>query len=354
MKKRVLIFLPIVIVLLFVVGILIGKQYMGTRIRHYKQYMFPCQGQVPVWGKGHEDLTSRIRFYLLDEEEFSEMAELSNIRRIYITTETGEELETKDWTLTRLNSGSELYIKRCLEVSLPFVTGEYVIRELTIVYPDTEETFEVGDLKIIPLEDTLYYLGMGDIVMENTCTDLTSTIPQETPSLLLLNEAEKHLYPMDSTMLRVEGCMYGDLKSMTIQKIDFGIPGFGIDPESIRLEQNAEQNYYFGHFDEYAFAEDPENALYMGKERVREIPEQLLDITVTEQSFQIIASTVKTEAYDSYMKNLYLNPVFYCRDNTRETDFIYGDCSSSQLVYTPYLSYLEADSVLSLIREKGK
>lgn len=145
-------------VLLCAAGVIMGKQLLSPRIHHDKQYIFPCQGQITVWGGENEQYPNEIHFYILDEKKDSEMSDVSNIKGIWMTTETGERKEAESWTLMETGAHGNSYLERELRAVMPFTEETYTIKELTIVYPDTKETFEIGNLTVGIF--TLYY-GMG-------------------------------------------------------------------------------------------------------------------------------------------------------------------------------------------------
>ncbi|MGN0299090.1 MAG: hypothetical protein ACI4C1_07935 [Lachnospiraceae bacterium] len=97
----------------------------GIKLEHYKQHMYPVQGQVVG--------TSGIEYIFLDESKTSEMSNIENIKKIYITTETGEKKTIEDWTLEEVEWDiSERYTKRVLTLDIPKETEEFVIIILVI------------------------------------------------------------------------------------------------------------------------------------------------------------------------------------------------------------------------------
>lgn len=335
-KKGRVILIPVCIIILFAAGILIGKQYMGMRIRHYKQYIFPCQGQI-VTPKGG---AATIRFEVMDEEEHSELAEKSNIKKILLTTETGEQIEAEDWEIGEGVTTAHKYVARILYLSVS-TEQEFTIRELTIVYPDTKETFDIGNLKVCPIDQPYWIQMWGE------CFDYTpdSDNPYD-------RDEESGRHSLDATAVSVFGRLGSDRESVTIRRIDFGIPGLGMDPDSVRLEQG--EDLEMG-MELMSFMSQPENEIYTRGVTVETLSDQDINLEITEPTFRIWAAAQKSGEYNDRMVSLYIAPVYYCIDPVTQEEVVYGDWESYYIA-SPKMSFLsgQEDEMLTMIQEQGK
>ena len=339
MKKLKAILLPIGIIVIFAICILIGKMFIGTEIAHYKQYLYPCQGQIIG--------TTNIQFYFLDEEKLSELADINNIKDIFILTDSGEEKKAEKWSVSeKLLYYSEKYVHRVLSISVPS-EEEFVIKELTIVYPDTKETFVAGSLKVIPWN----IITADNMEIESSCKFLELPVDWTDPDFKPQGAAEpfsqETLEPHRSNFIHMDGKFYSVPDSVTITEVDFGITGMGIDPNTIRIIQGDTVEPFGDH---YAFAVKPENEIYLQNDLLEKLPEQTFSVTVDKQEFSIYASIRLTEAYKTELNCLYISPIYYCIDNITEEEIVYGNTMNYD-VLLPMLQYEE--EVQKIVEENG-
>lgn len=329
--------------MLILVGIiLIIKVIKGNSIIHYRQYMFQCQGQVAQPMNG-------IAFIFIDEEELSEMADVNNLKNVYITTDEGEKIEATKWDLEEraLFTAPDEYRGRKLNLYLPYDRA-YTITQLTIVYPDKEETFEVGNLKVIPIEtDSWMRAGISCyainlVELKSFLTD-PDYVQEPDPEPFSTENLEAGRF----NFFQAVGRVYSSEGSFTITKIDFGIEGMGIDPSTIRFLQGEECNFIG---DTATFIEKEENKIYLERDILKSLPSQDISLSVTESKFSIYASIRKTESYHTELTCLYISPVYYCVDDATGKMFVYGN-ELNYWIKEPIFRYEE--EYVYVIEEKG-
>ncbi len=346
-RKKKLFLLPIGVMVLFVLGLLCVKILLGTSIVHYRQYLFPNLGQIT----GFKGNTGKIYFYLLDEEELSEMAEMENIKEIYMETDSGEKIEVEGWTITTqpYHLGLSEFFERTIEVPIVF-DKEKVITKLSIVYPDTTETFPAGILKIIPVsfsgklcEDNVY----GSVFNLQEKVDWTD------PDYVY-KEVDPYSKEVIEAFNRNFLCLYGSIRNnIKIDHIDFGIKGLGVDVSTVRLLQGEECiQGIIG--DTYIFGEQEENKQYVRESiLVDTLSNQTMNLSVEKGTFDIFVSLEKSAEFNAEYSCLYVWPVIYATNTDTNEELIIGSELGHINVATFKPNQLIDETVRMLLDERG-
>ena len=320
----------IVAILIAIVCITVAYKYFyGTRIQHFAQYIYPCEGQIVTV----PDNQTVVSFYVLDEKDISELSEKSNINSVALIDQNGDEWVADDWDVVEAGfyQGNEFSAKE-LDITLSF-TQEITIELLRIKYPDKTETFNIGSLKIYPLTmdnlaaNTQIYSLPDSMNLKNMMIDEDSVYYQVLPSLL--NITANSL-----------------LESYSIINIDFGIQGLGVDPST---EKFVTADTDFG----TSFTNDPDNETYLVSDAVDELPNQNIDIDIesigSDFSYVIIALRHDIN-YDMEPASKYISPIYTCVDNVTNQQYIYGDFN--YYIITPQV--VSDGYAASLLKEFGQ
>lgn len=333
MKKAVISkLLPIIILIISVVIISVTYRYIfGLHIRHYNQYIIPCQGQRIAYTNYSIPLT----FFVLDEVDLSELASNDNIMMINLKSDDGLTVQASNWEIkdgAGFYSGTEFFAKR-LKVFATF-TMSMNINVLEIVYVDKTELFDIGDLyiKLIitnnNIADTQIFSSFLDLSTQNSSMDQNSDFFSSTMTL----------FSMQANSFSEMG--------YRVQNIDLGINGLYINPSSLRMV-GPSMNY--GN----AFTQDSENAEYLTVMNVDVIPNIQVDINVagTEVGYiYTIFGLLKTENYNMQPIATYYCPVFICLDIESNETYEYGD-PNNVFIDTPY--FINDNYVRDLIEDYG-
>lgn len=306
MKKRILLRVGVFLLsLLVVVSIVtIYKKLNGTSIEHYAQYMFPCKGQI-ITMKG---VKASIEFRILDEKEISELSDKNNIKGITFVNSAEKEIKAADWEV--YDEGglyqSDKYSSKTLVVRADF-EEETTIKKLNITYPDKEESFEVGSLKILPLEGS----------NQSASTQIYSTPWKQGGEDFFIND-DSPILSSPANVLQLSSLPFIDI---TINKIDLGIEGLGIDPSTIR---EVPENMDFGE----PFEKDPSNQTYLSQEVFDELPDPNMELSIeagTDEYVSHIVAIRKSKDYDDSPATIYYSPLYTCTENSSGVEYLYGD-----------------------------
>lgn len=306
MKKRILFRLSIFILLLLIVVSItwIYKIVNGTNIEHYAQYIFPCQGQI-ITMKNEE---TSIDFIILDEKEISELSDKKNINAIYFETTDGKEIKVSDWEIYG-DAGSyqsDKFSMKQLKVCTT-LEKEVVIKNLKIVYPDKEEMFDIGMLKIVPL----------DVSNQTASTHIISTLIGDGTDNVFINE-DTELLPYTSDFMHFTAYAFEDI---TVNNIDFGIDGLGIEPSTL---QEVPKNMDFGQ----SFMNDPDNSVYLSQNPLDKLPKQDLELHIDggkEEYTNYIIAIRESKEYKNVPISTYFAPLYTCTENSTNVKYTYGD-----------------------------
>lgn len=300
-----------------------------VKLEHYKQHMYPVQGQFVG--------TSGIQYIFLDESKTSEMSNVANIKKIYITTETGDKKKVEDWTIEEVEWDiSEVYTKRVLTLNIPKERDEFVISKVTIVYVDKTEEFEAGSLKVIPEEK------MKQGVMSCDYVDVSH--------LYSTGEYVNDLLKGDSgNLLMLSGLSLVNLESaIKITQIDLGVSGIGIEPSTICLLEGDDAYKILGMSKrEFALAE--ENAMYVQSSLVEELPEQTFELDITNNLYSMYMLVKVTDEYQADNSCVYITPVFSFKTSNSHS-YIYGS-SKWKEICEPVLQ--AEDEVKKILENNG-
>lgn len=332
--SKVLIFLCIVIV----VGIsaTIYKKMVGTDIRHYAQYIFPCKGQISTL----KNESTFINFYVLDEKKISELSNKENIKKIYLTTKDNENIEVQDWKIEEafeFSQADKFYSKK-LSLNIT-VNKEEIIQKLNIQYADETETFEIGNLRVCPIDNSN---EMSSIWISSD-PSLHVDKMDETDELM---DLESHMEAMPPTFTMLSFSINSMLDDMTINSIDFGIKGMGVDPETCK------QIPYETDFGT-AFTKDPANQVYTTAECMNQLPTQEMNLEIRRTDNEEIIYLVALRKNKKYVEeacSLYISPIYSCTDNTTDVNFLFGD----PMYYIMLPQILNNHVAEELLKELGK
>lgn len=330
MKRKKLVGIPFLIIALSLVCLFGIKKLKGSDIVHYKQYIIPAQGQI-VTEQGSE---TKISFIILDEEELSELATKENVDRIEISTDSGKILQVNDWTVESMTE--ELFqCSKKLSVSVP-VEEECILSEMTICYRDKKEKFDIGKLKIIPIDRMAirekYICYLYDEVFHTSDNDKISYVINESSEGFI--HKEKTIFSMD----------WSTNMDFVIHRIDLGIDGMGIDPVTI---QESGFDVDFGE----AFTKEEKNKPYTFTGIVETLPSQNMELCIKDtkdEEYRWIAGVRRTKEYNDQFVCTYFNPLYLCSNEE------IGDFSYASDVYSMDIPVILGNAfVKNLLEEKG-
>lgn len=314
---------------LFLIALFIIKFQMSGRIKHFKQYLIPGEGQVAF----SKDMPVFLEFYFYDEERYSEMASTENISEVQIQTKDGELLEVNSWDISENEFLSQEYDwttrKLSMEVALP---KECELDKLIVHYPDYPEEFSTGNIKLVP------YQFESDETSGNLLMDAA-----------LINYAGKRndinsdcVFTNEFNCLEVLTMNYSD--DIIINRIDLGIDGTKVDMNHVKaVQQETGIN-----------VKEMENHFIYGERRdVTEASEEGEVVIPSQKEMNYTFSVCKKAWDENNIKCYYCNPIFYLTVNGKR-DCVYmnrGNC----FVQTPKLLGEDAIKLAeNLVEEKGK
>lgn len=290
------VFLVVLGTVLFAIGY---QMVAGTRIRHYKQFVLPCRGRVCGYSSAY------VEFDILDEKEISELSNSKNICYIRLQTKDGEKLSATEWTIYDESTvyRSKLYFGKCLRIGVDFDKTQ-TITKLEIAYPDKTEIFDIGEL-------TLEMIGSN-----------SHEVNTEIFSMLYTQSSRRDFADIPDVEMGTPICMEVSAHAMSrhycIQKVDFGIAGLGIEPKTWKETKE------LGGID----FDDPRNQEYNETEVVAQLPNQRVQIEVTEMGEDKLYGIVairNTEEYKATMTADYYAPIYTCTDLESGEEYTYGN-----------------------------
>ncbi len=293
------------LIILAAAGIAAGYKFLsGIYIRHYAQFIFPCQGRI-VTLVDHE---ATISFNVLDECKISELSDKQNIRGIEFITQKGDTILAKDWNVSEAGfyQGNKFSAKKISITAL--FKEQAIIQKLKLVYPDKTEVFDIDSLTIDPII----------ITNEAAYAQINSSPMGFNPGNVPIN-ADSDTQLSSVSMLHLYISMLG--KDYIIQHIDLGIPGMGVDPATAKF---IPANTDFG----VSFTNDPANRVYLENEIIAVLPDQKVNIELNntgDKLVELIIAVRKTKEYTDKPVSTYLSPLFTCMDTSTNTQYVYGN-----------------------------
>ena len=290
------------------IGINIYKNIFGDNIRHYSQYIFPCQGQISTLKA--ENTT--ISFFVLDEKKISELSSEKNIKRIYVQTKNEKNIEATSWEVQEAFEFSEAdkYSTKKLSFKIR-INNKQIIKKLVICYADKEEVFDIGNLTIYPLDVS------DEMASVSISSDPSICIGKE-DEMIDSSKYTKALAPSIKSLFFSVNMQANDLH---INQIDFGIKGMGIEPKTCK---KMPLNTDFG----VAFSSDSSNQVYTLEDSMNQLPNQLLNLKV-EKSEKIdmgyLVAIRKSFDFEEKPCSLYISPIYSCKDDITNKEFLFGD-----------------------------
>lgn len=285
-------------IIVFISIALICKMLFGQKIVHYKQYLLPCEGRIiaPL------NAPATVSFYVLDEQEISELASKNNIVAINLLDKYGQKYNAVEWSVDPAGfyQGST-YSAKNLNITLT-IEEEITANTIEIVYPDKKETMNIGELTITPMNADNY---------------IAATQISSTPFSISAKSANDD-YRIPS-VLHVMATSFRE--GFTITHVDFGILGIGVDPSTVK--------FFEGPVDiGPSFKENPENAVYFTSEAMEQLPLQdvSIDIKPTDSQDKSFFIALKhDESYNSQFAIKYYAPVYTCIDHQSGVQYHFFD-----------------------------
>lgn len=307
------------------------KFFIGTHIRHYNQYIFPCQGRIIASESGE----ARIRLHILDEQKISELSDKQNIKNVDFITQDGGRIKATGWEINE-NAGfyqGDKYAAKELNIVATF-KEQTVIQKIVLAYPDKKEIFDIGELKIYPLtpNDMMAYI------------QIISTPLSFDGQEGLINGNTGILTRMATALIIKVNTPW---KNIRIDKIDLGVHGMGIDPSTAKIMPS---EIDFGQ----SFMNEPSNSIYFLQDRVNSLPAQDMGIEIqkTKNEFtSVLIALRQDKEYKAEAASLYMSPIFTCTDTSSNEQFIYGN-NSNYYISTPLI--VNAKTAEKLLKEHGQ
>lgn len=332
MYKKILCKLGIIFgIMLITVLIILGYRLItGTSIHHYQQYFFPCQGRM-IFYEPFEKVT--VPFTVLDEKEISEMYDKDNIKEILLFDEHGDKIKASNWEVSIDDgfSGLNEYSAKQLDVCFS-VKKTLVFQKLEIVYIDNKsEVFDIGSLKIEFLEMNPYESS-------------TQILP-----FYIAGKDKCQFYVENDFEDRLMSGLYFTAdafdQNYQITKIDMGIPGVGIRPDTLRI---CEEHMDFGE----NFLNNQEYKSYWYVTDCEELPEStvLCTITDTERSCAMVGFT-KDSTFSAELHAIYYSPLFTCVNLKTGEEYLYGNTNN---YYVSTSHTINDHKAKSLLEEYGR
>ncbi len=215
--KRIIAVSGIIIGFILVASIAIHlyKASNSVSFPHFKQALVKMNGTVYV----EQGNTTDVPFVFVDSRKVSEMSSAENIKSVKLIFSGNKAYQMKKWTIYEGDS-EDTYTMRNLQmqVVLPDV-GQYQLESISIEYKDSlVKKFDVGDVKFIVKSQEAFKSQYIMIMNYNTINKIR-------PSLI------------DMSGLSVYAESLSD--DYTIEDIDLGIDGFGIDNSKIHVILNS-------------------------------------------------------------------------------------------------------------------
>jgi len=324
--------MPILILIFSVTILSISYRFIfGIHIRHYNQYIIPCQGQRIT----HANYSIPITFFVLDEVDLSELSSKENILMISLKSDQGSEILATNWEIQAgagFYSGTEFYAKR-LSVYATF-SESIVINKLEIVYLDKTESFDIGELAV-------QLMPVNNYISE---TQIYSTFFDLSTHDSMMNQSDDYFLSV-MTVFSIQANAFSD-EGYQIQRVDLGIDGLGISPSTLRIVSGTVD---YG----VSFTQDPDNADYINVDNVEQLPNSdiLIHVGGSEAGYiQNILGLCKTNSYYESPIVTYYCPIFTCLDIETGEIYEFGD-PNNVFFNAPYI--INDDYVRNLIEDYG-
>ncbi len=318
-KRIIIIFMTM---LIFMLMSIIIKQINGNKIAHFKQFLFPCKGQIAFVPNDEV----HVQFELIDESEISELSNKNNILEIEMISENGDILKADDWNISNKEIFNSKYTSKIVDIVINNLNNEFAIKSLRLVYPDVNETFEVGELnlRLIQNDEITPYVNINYNFLQKTLDGLFTGQEEVRPTEITCGQFD------------INGLKEG----LLITKIDLGIDGLFLDGVNV-IEIGEILNM------DQAFME--KNKEYFSVSRVDKLPVQNINISIGEKTEYKLISVVTTKEFDNNLVNLYFAPIFYIKDksNNKESIFIKRN---SYIIQSPMIF---SDSFIERLFEEG-
>ncbi|HPG92547.1 MAG TPA: hypothetical protein PK675_03970 [Clostridia bacterium] len=301
MTKKIIISFGLIIAIIVcsVLFVVVYKAIVGSGIEHFKQYVFSCQGRFNVY----KDEQSILTFYLLDEEEFSEMGNKENISEINLYTTDGEILSVTDWEIkneieNKFSAFYGEYNMKTLSLILSFDKSVTIIG-FEVIYPDVPEYFDIGELNINAIERSEFemFLNIVDFTWDFEIVKFKPGVTE-------------YIIPGDFSML------YFNINSLVndfeLISVNIGVPGVGIDPSTLlEYVPPRYKEMQMISFDE-EFTLNPDYEIYLKPQTVDVLPENNISLMVEKCVREhAIVSLCVTPEHVEFKKNNYLTITFY-------------------------------------------
>lgn len=315
------------------IGTNIYKNIFGDNIRHYSQYIFPCQGQITTL-KGEN---TTISFFVLDEKKISELSSKKNIKRIYIQSKEGQEIEATSWEVEEAFEFSEADKYSTKKLSLKIrIKHKHIIQKLVICYADKEEVFDIGNLTIYPLDIS------NEMASVSISSDPSIRIRME-DEMIDSSKYTKPIAPLFTSLFFSVNMQANDLH---INRIDFGIKGMGIEPKTCK---KMPLNTDFG----VDFSADLSNQVYTIEDSINQLPSQILNLKVEKAEkvdMGYLVAIRKSTDFDRNPYSLYISPIYSCKDDITNKEFLFGD----PIYYIMSPQIMNNQVAAKLLKEQGK
>lgn len=310
------------VIIITTIGItFLYKALSGIHIEHFAQYIYPCEGQIATLA-GSDSVVS---FHVFDEKDISELSEKNNIISIILVDQSGYEIVAKDWNIESAGfyMGKKHSAKQ-LSVTASF-TEETTIKTLKIIYPDKTESFNIGSLTIRPIE-------MGELA---SYTQISSDLFTFDSSNRMVDEDSTFFTEIPSAILLIANSLN---KDYYIYGIDFGLPGLGIDPSTLKF---VSEDTDYGE----SFTGNPENEMYFLTKPLDVLPEQKINVEIAGEDFSyMIIALRQSKSFNTKPVSLYISPVFTCADKISGEQYLYADLNyyimTPQIVNDEYLTMI--------------
>ena len=324
--------LPILILIVIVIIFSVTYRFFsGLHIRHYNQYIIPCQGQRIAYN----NYTIPLTFFVLDEVDISELSSKENIIMIYLNSDEGSIVQATNWEIQEgagFYSGTEFFAKR-LKVFATF-TSSMSINNLEIVYLDKTEVFDVGELNIKVMNPNNY---IAETQIFSSFLDLST---QDS----FMNQNENYFASV-MTIFSIQSNSFSEM-GYQIQNINLGIEGLSINPSSLKMVNNS-MDYGI------SFTSNPDNEVYIHVMNVDILPNPNIEINVGGPDsgyYYSILGLCKTDDFNSLPIVTYYCPIFNCFDIESNESFEFGD-PNNVFIDTPY--FFNDDYVRELVEDYG-
>lgn len=222
MRKRLISisFIFILIITISTVLVYFNKTKQTTAFPHYKQAMLKFSGSIYTI----VNFPFHMSLVFADEQKLSEMASAENIKEIKLIDKSGNEFKFEKWEIINGLEGKG-FIMRNLKGELTFnKNGIHDMGYVDIQFKDGKtKKYDMGDLKVVVLP---------------------KEPPDKSPQTISIQiiPAKNFTY---ATFSGFQLIFYTGDFDTTIDSIDIGVKGFGIDRKDVIVKDNIEDVNYF-------------------------------------------------------------------------------------------------------------